>query len=152
MSEMRALETYAEEMFHMGLDAMDNDEYFLALSCLEQAGLMREEPLYCSSLAVCMARTRRTFKQALELCQEALDKDPGNAVHYLNLGRVYLSAGKKKKAIQIFRDGLRKEKNRKIIQELDDLGTRKPLLFSTLERNHPLNKFSGILMKWLGCR
>jgi hypothetical protein len=50
----------------------------------------------------------------LELCEEAIEDDPGVSLHYLNLGRVLVASGMKREAIKAFRNGLLYGKNPQI--------------------------------------
>ena len=45
-----------------------------------------------SYLGYCIARERGQVREAVRLCQSALNAEPNNPAHYLNLGRVYLLA------------------------------------------------------------
>lgn len=145
-------ETYAWEMFGKGLEALERDQVFLALSCFEQAHTLRENPVYCSSLAFCVARTRSSYEEAIGLCRAAMSRETGNPTHYLHLGRIYLLAGQKNMAVETFRNGLKQGHDPRIVRELDDLGLRRPPLFPSLDRSHPLNKYGGLLRSRLGCR
>ncbi len=98
-------EEYAREMFQKALEAMKNQQEYLALSLFEKAQIMARDPLYLSSKALCVAKVRKAFKEALYLCRDAMDAEPENPVHYLHLGRIMLLAGQKGKAITTFRDG-----------------------------------------------
>ena len=142
----------AEENFTKGVQALSNGHLYLALDCFEQAIQLERSPLCCSYLAFCLAQARGQFAEAVSLCEESLDKDPGNSVHYLNLGRVYTMAGQREKAINVFRQGLQFENADDIVRELVTLGTRKPPVIQSLNREHPLNKICGIMMKKLGYR
>jgi tetratricopeptide (TPR) repeat protein len=143
---------YAREMFSKGLEALERDQVFLALSCLEQAKPMRDNPLYCSSLALCLAKTRNAHDEAISLCSEAVGKECCNPTHYLHLGRILILAGEKSEAVKTFREGLKYGKDPRIIRELENLGIRRPPLFPSLDRRHPLNRFGGLLMSRLRCR
>jgi tetratricopeptide (TPR) repeat protein len=99
-----------------------------------------------------LAKERREFKEAADLCLAALKLEPAQAVHYLNLGRVYLAAGQKAAAIRALRRGVKFGKSRAIIEELKRLGIRKAPVVSSLPRNHPVNKHLGVLFKRLGVR
>jgi tetratricopeptide (TPR) repeat protein len=145
-------EEYAREMFEKALGAMSNEQLYLALNCFEQAREMEKDPLYLSSRALCVAKARRSFKEAVYLCREALDKEPANPVHYLNMGKIYLVAGQKKRALKSFQEGLKHSENNEIIEEIGKLGFRKAPLFKFLDRKHPLNKYSGILLSMIGIR
>jgi predicted Zn-dependent protease len=134
------------------LGAMSNEQMHLALNCFDQAREMEKDPLYLSSRALCVARVHRSFKEAVYLCRDALDREPVNPVHYLNMGKIYLEAGQKNKAIKFFRDGLKHGGNSAITAEIVKLGFRKAPLFSFLDRKNPLNKYSGILLSMIGLR
>jgi len=123
-----------------------------ALFHLESALRYGSTPRLNSYLGYCLARERREFKQAADLCLEALRLEPAQAVHYLNLGRVYLAAGQKAAAIRALRRGVKFGKSRAIIEELKRLGIRKAPVVSSLPRNHPVNKHLGVLFKRLGVR
>ncbi len=145
-------EEYAREMFQKALEAMRNEQEYLALSLFEKAQIMAKDPLYQSSKALCVAKVRKAFKEALYLCRDAMDVEPANPVHYLHLGKIMLLAGQKGKAVTTFRDGLKHGGNQEIIAELEKLGNRKAPVFKFLDRGHPLNKISGIMLSKLGLR
>ena len=86
------------------------------------------------------------------MCKEALQQEPDNAVHYLNLGRIYLFTRQKAEAITIFREGLNHETNKEIIAELDNLVPRKPVVVPFFKRENPINKYLGIILKALRLR
>lgn len=142
----------AEETFRKGLDALENGHIYLALACFEQAAAVERTPLHCSYLAYCLAKVRAHFPEAVDLCREALEKDPDNVVHYLNLGRIYLISGEKNKALEVLRQGLRCSDNEAVLRELTLLGERKNPLFPSLGRKHPLNRYLGLILKRLGIR
>ncbi|HYS44286.1 MAG TPA: tetratricopeptide repeat protein, partial [Geobacteraceae bacterium] len=89
---------------------------------------------------------------ALLLCEEAMEDDPGNSLHYLNRGRVLVAAERKREAIKSFRDGLLYGKNVLIKKELDMLGWRKPPVVSGLGREHPVNIWLGKILVTLRLR
>ncbi|MBT1076210.1 tetratricopeptide repeat protein [Geobacter grbiciae] len=144
--------TNVEELIARGIRAANSGKTSLALECFEEAVERRNTPANWSYLAFCLAKERRQFDRAIQLCQEAIRKDPQNAVHYLNLGRVHLLAGRTKDAIHVFRQGLLYEANAHIEAELRKIGLRKPPVVGFLRRNHPINKYLGIMMKKLRLR
>ncbi|RNC72715.1 MAG: hypothetical protein ED859_01780 [Desulfuromonadales bacterium] len=144
--------SFAAKWFSRGIEALGHDNVYLARTCFEHAASEERKPETCSYLALCQAKTRGTFTDAITLAREAVEGDPCNPVTYLNLGRIYLLAGMRDDAIGVFREGLRRGPCEKIIAELDRLGTRKPSPIPGLARNHPLNKYVGILMARLGFR
>ncbi|HEU0265043.1 MAG TPA: tetratricopeptide repeat protein [Geobacterales bacterium] len=140
------------ELFDKGKTALDNGHYHLALVCFERATASIRTPELISCLAVTLAAVRQEYRQALELCEEAVSQEPGNSLHYLNMGRVLLRLGEKGNAITIFRKGLACGKNPEIVRELERIGSRKPPVFPSLPRNHFLNKYLGIILYRLGLR
>jgi tetratricopeptide (TPR) repeat protein len=67
-------------------------------------------------------------------------------VLYLNLGRAYLIANKKKEAYYSFQKGLDIDKRHEnLLKELKKLGIRRKPFFPFLKRSNPLNKYIGML-------
>lgn len=145
-------EEYVREMFGKALDALSHGQFYLAMNCFDQARELAADPLYLSHRALCMARLRRSFDDALSLCRQALDRDPANTVHYLNMGKICLAAGLKQQAIKYFRDGLRHGQSDEIAAEIEKLGNRKAPVFKFLDRRHPLNKYGGMVLSLMGIR
>ncbi|HOP39508.1 MAG TPA: tetratricopeptide repeat protein [Geobacteraceae bacterium] len=143
---------HGNDLYAKGVDALENDHIYLALSCFEQAAYLKKTPLCCSYLAYCLAKVRGQYPEAISLCQGALKEDPDNPLHYLHLGRVYAMAGQRMKALSILRQGLRCDDTSEILRELTQLGERKHPLFPSLSRNHPLNKYLGLALSKLGIR
>jgi tetratricopeptide (TPR) repeat protein len=66
---------------------------------------------------------------------------------YLNLGKAYLAAKKKKDAYDSFKKGLEIDvSNKELLSELRKLGLRREPPISFLDRSNPLNKYIGKLM------
>lgn len=142
----------AEKEFSKGLKALRDGNSVVALTCFEKAAGMASRPEYSSFLGFCIAKERGQVRTGIRLCRDALEKEPENAVHYLNLGRIHLAAGDKQEAIRVFREGLGHGPNREITALLDHIGTRKPPVISSLSRSNPVNKFLGKLLNRLGFR
>jgi len=142
----------ARRLYDKGVAHLSQGKTLPALSCFEQALKKEDSPSIWSSYALCIAKERGQIKKAMLLCKEALEREPDNAVHYLNLGRIYLFTRKKAEAITIFREGLNHEANDEIIEELDNLVIRKPPVISFLARKNPINKYLGIILKILHLR
>jgi tetratricopeptide (TPR) repeat protein len=135
-----------------GESALDSGETLVALMHFETAARLSNAPAIKSALAYCLARERRQYQKALGLCREALGAEPAEPRHYYHLGRIHLLANQKTQAITAFRRGLKHRRYQPIIDELRRLGIRKPPVFSTLPRDHLLNKSIGILLTRLGTR
>lgn len=139
-------------LIRKGLAEIDKGNTMLALIHFEDAVKLDDSPLVRSHLAFCLARERRQLQRAAALCNEALQEEPHNPVHYLNLGRIYLLAGQKNRAIQTWRRGLRIGRNPQLVAELKSLGLRKPPVLKTLGREHPVNKYLGMMLQKMGMR
>lgn len=138
--------------FEKGMDAVDRGDTKVGLACLEDLFAAGHDPVLASYYAVCLAKERGELRKALLLCEEAIEDDPGNALHYLNLGRVLVASERKREAIKAFRNGLLHGKNGLISKELDKLGWRKPPVISCLGREHPVNKYLGRILVMLRFR
>lgn len=144
--------TEAEELYEKGVEAVDMGNWLSALAWFEKAVQMEERPVFHSSLAACIAKERGQYNKAVQLCRDAIEKEPENPVHYLNLGRISLFQGRKEEAMKIFREGLGHGLERRIIWELEKLGTRKKPVIPFLHRDSPVNKYLGIFLKKIRIR
>ena len=144
--------TDGEGLLKRGLEAIAQGDTLSALSYFEKAINIERSPDVCSYYALCIAKERGQVSYAVSLCKEAIQKEPGNSLHYLNLGKIYLIENNKEEAIKTFRAGLDYETNPLIIDELNKLGPRKPPILPFLERSNPINRYLGIMFrtkKWL---
>ena len=103
-------------------------------------------------MGYCLAKERQQFQKALALCQNALSEDPNNPQHYYQMGRIYLLARQKNSAIATFRKGLKLKRYQPIIDELQQIGFRKPPAFQSLAREHLLNRSFGRFLSMIGNR
>ncbi|ORJ62151.1 tetratricopeptide repeat protein [Geothermobacter hydrogeniphilus] len=135
-----------------GKQAIAEGDTLLALVLFEDAARLSATPLVKSHLAYCLAREKKQYQKAIAMCLAAQQSDPGKSLHYLNLGKVYLEAGQKGRAIRAFRQGLKMERNQEIIDQLKRLGQRKPPPVAALPREHFLNRKLGVLLSRVGMR
>lgn len=99
-------------------------------------------------------------RSGVDSCRKALTlfkpKDSRTAsvlypLFYLNLGRAYLAAGKKKEAVEAFLKGLDYDKHySELKKEMKLLGMRKKPPVAFLERSNPINIFIGMLVNKTG--
>jgi len=135
-----------------GVAALKEGNTLVAMIHFEDAAKLEDNPTVRSYLAFCLAKERRQMTKAISLCLTAMQQEPTRTLHHLNLGRIYLMAGQKTRAIQTFRRGLKVERNQQIIDELKKLGLRQAPVLKALNRAHPLNKCLGILFHKIGMR
>ena len=127
-------------------------DYVSALAAIEQIPLTARTPLLLSAYALCMAEVKGAGKSTVNLCHEAIKKDPKNPEHYYRQGRILFLAGRKKDSIWALRMGLRYGRHRGIIEALGSMGIRRAPPLAFLSRTNPLNKFLGILLTRLNLR
>jgi tetratricopeptide (TPR) repeat protein len=116
-----------------------------------------DEPLILSYYGCLQAIVDKKHRSGVEACKRAIalfkgKKSPGEEVlypvFYLNLGRAYLAAGKKKDAVDAFHKGLQYDKsNSDLRKELRGLGMRKPPPVPFLDRANPINKYIGMILQ-----
>jgi tetratricopeptide (TPR) repeat protein len=135
-----------------GITAADRGNTLDALLHFENAARLGSTPILASYLGYCLARERQQVKEAINLCGQALRKEPEKAIHYLNLGRILLGVGKKQLAIDTFRQGLKRERHRSILEALKGLGIRRRPVVPALPRSHPVNRYLGRAFSCLGMR
>jgi hypothetical protein len=123
-----------------------------ALTAIEQIPTAARTPQVMSAYALCLAEVKRNFKIAINICQEAIKREPKNPEHYYRQGRIMIQADKRKDAIWILRMGLRHGRHRGIIDTLGALGIRRPPPLTFLPRSNPLNKYLGMLLTKLNLR
>ena len=141
-----------EEIFATGAEAVNKGDTVFGLACFSRLITSQQSPIIRSYYAVCLAKERDEQQKALTLCIEAIEEEPWNSMHYLNLGKVYLASGDKHAAIKAFRNGLLHGKNQLIAEELNRIGWRDLPVFTDLPREHLLNKYFGKLLKKLGLK
>ncbi len=139
----------ADEYFKKGLQLLGEANLLGALTCFEKAHIQEKSPLIQSYLGYCIATERGQIAEAINLCRAAIEVDPHNPAHYLNLGRVYLKEKRKDGAIAELRKGLSFGDNQDIKALLESLGLRKKPVFSLLPRNNFLNKYIGLILSRL---
>ncbi|MRR06390.1 MAG: tetratricopeptide repeat protein [Deltaproteobacteria bacterium] len=143
--ERSALEE-AELQFELVLKSIEEMDYAAGLVHLEKALELHDDTGWHSYVGLLIALERGEFAVAECLCRASIEHDEANPVHYLNLGKVYLAAGRKQEALATLRKGMELGGNERILALLSQLGTRTPPFFRSLKRSHPLNKFLGILL------
>jgi tetratricopeptide (TPR) repeat protein len=122
------------------------------MSTKNNSNASSDNPEMLSIMGYSLAKESGRIKEGISLCEKALKFNPRESEHYLNLGRIYLLAGKKEHAIKVFKTGLRVGKDRRILHELKNLGVRKPPVFGGFHRDHVLNIAAGKLLKLLRLR
>ena len=129
-----------------------------AYSILLQASVrFPEEPLILSYFGCLQAIVDKKYRSGVENCKRAIQllKKQGSfseevlyPVFYLNLGRAYIAAGRKKDAIETLTKGLKYDSgNSDLKKELHGLGVRRQPTVPFLDRANPINKYIGMILK-----
>jgi tetratricopeptide (TPR) repeat protein len=98
-----------------------------------------------SYFGLCVALVQKKYKEAIDLCRRAIDLEFYNGDHYANLARVYVVAGKRKKAIEMAENGLKAApESELLLQVRSELGIRARPLVPFLDRANPINVTLGL--------
>lgn len=156
--EMKARTTseYLEEVKTL----LRNKNNKSALRVLQEAlGHYPDDPFLLSYFGCLDAIVQKNYREGIETCQRAIvslknkvpfGEDFFYPVFYLNLGRAYLAAEKKKDAIDAFTKGLTVDReNNDLLWEMKKLGMRREPAVSFLRRSNPINKYIGKLLHTL---
>jgi dihydrofolate reductase len=141
-----------KELRQKGIEAVQRKLYFLARRCFEQALALEEHAETASDLAFCMAKSGVDSQEALEIAEKSLEREPENPRIHLNLGRIQILAGAKERGLATLRKGLQLGGGHEFLVELARCGTRTPPPIRSLPRNHPLNRYLGLMLHRLGLK
>jgi len=145
----------AENTFRRGLAALvDGDaaaaaEHFQSAILVEvQHGVRRPQMRYLSYYGLSRAQAHGATPQAIQACETAARRDFFNPDLLLNLGRVYLLAGKTTKALAAFQRGLElAPRHKALLAEHAKVDRREAPPLTVVSRSHPLNRALGKL-RW----
>jgi tetratricopeptide (TPR) repeat protein len=129
-----------------------------AFSLLQDAALQHpDDPFILSYYGCLQAVVDKKYRAGVDNCKRALalikkessfGEDMLYPVFFLNLGRAYVAAGKKKDALEVFGKGLKYDNsNRDILTEMRALGSRKKAPVPFLDRSNPINKCIGLVLR-----
>ena len=154
---------WKEEYLELGIIHAQECNFQAALDSLRQAllkytdqedsldGLDAEDfehlpPELLSYYGLCIAQAEDRVGEGTHLCRLALARDSLRPDFYLNLGRIYLQASEKEKALETFHQGLGLFGNSQaLIQEWRKMGIRKRRVLNFLPRDHFVNRCIGRL-------
>lgn len=142
----------ARQEYLRAVQELENGNVLAALARIESALKLQDNQQWYSCLGFCIAKERGHVTRGLALCQAAIERQPEQPEHYYYLARVLVVANRKPEAIQTLRQGLAQGDDAAIRRLLEELGMRKPPVFSWLHRDNPLNKYLGMLLSRVGLR
>jgi len=140
------LDTEAFAEFRKALGYLRDNYPEQALPHIQRAShLEQHNPFYRSYLGVTLARAEQKYAEAEELCDKALRMKRDQPQLYLNLAEVYVASGRKQDALETLYMGIRyAQRDRRLGQMLSTLSTRRPPIFTFLDRTHFLNRNFGM--------
>lgn len=152
--------TPAENAFRKGLERLTKGEPVEATALFESAirierdrGTARPQMRYLSFYGLSAAMAQRATPETIQACEMAAEKDFFDAQLHLNLGRVYLIAGKTSKALAALERGLQVAPGNKALRsEFARANRRGRLPIPWLRRGHFLNCWLGKLRHSMAMR
>jgi tetratricopeptide (TPR) repeat protein len=130
-------------LIQQGIDAVRADEFLLGFTLLSEAyrgPVENKTPDGLSFYGLCLALVEKKYKPAIELCRRAVELQFYHAEHYVNLAKVYLAAGNRKKAVTTLEDGLKVlPDDESLIAFRRQVGVRSRPAIPFLPRSNPLN-------------
>ncbi|MDX1387916.1 MAG: tetratricopeptide repeat protein [Acidobacteriota bacterium] len=141
----------AENCFKKGLVALaagrpsEASTLFEAAMAIErERGVGRPQMRYLSYYGLSLASVRHAGHDAVRACEEAVRREPFNPDLFLNLGKVYLRAGKHTRALEAFERGLRLDRrHRGLRAALAKADRRADPPIKGFGRSHPVNRLLG---------
>jgi tetratricopeptide (TPR) repeat protein len=123
---------------------------------IEALGSYPSEPFLLSYYGCLEAIINRKYAYGIDTCLKAITlldermsfgQEIFYPTFYLNLGRAYVVAKKRKEAVRAFKKGLTYDKeNKDLLWEMHKLGRRRKPALSGLSRSNPLNKYIGMIL------
>lgn len=115
-----------------------------------------DDPFLLSYSGYLEAAVNKSHQPGIDICHRAIEilkkRVPFGdeffyPVFYLNLGRAYLAAGRKREAVDAFNRGIGIDKeNSELLWELKKLGVRRKPVIPVLKRSNPINRYMGKLL------
>lgn len=130
-----------------GIDATRAEDYARAIEVFTDAysnGFLRGTADGCSYFGVAVALHAKRYREAIDLCKRSIRLQPSNPYHYVNLARVMVAAGNRKKAVEALEQGTGQLPENKIILDFwSTIGRRAKPAIPFLPRDNPLNVVLG---------
>lgn len=97
-----------------------------------------------SYFALCLALVEKKYRPAIEMAKKAIELQFYKAEHYLNLAKIYVAAGDRKKGVEVVEKGLGVVPNDEALRSYRrELGLRQRPPVPFLDRSHAINKSLG---------
>lgn len=141
----------AERTYREGLVALVEARHVDAASCFEEAMQMERQRgngqpkmRYLSYYGLSVALSQGATREAVQACEVAARREFFNADLFLNLGKVYMMAGRRSQGLAALERGLKLDPRHKGLRSyLRRMDRRRGRAFSWLRRGHPVNYWLG---------
>lgn len=136
------------ENVSQGIAAAKKGNFLVGLTLLgefyDRPGNIEKVPDGLSWYGLCVAMINKQYEQALECCRVALEQQPKYAPHHVNLVKIHLSSGNRKKAVEAADQGLAAQPHDMELKGIrQQLGVRARPPVPFLDRSHPVNVSIG---------
>jgi len=134
------------------IEAAKAEDYLRALTLFVEVYGGEEAPTRLNAKAarglsyfgLCVALVQKKYKYAIDLCKRAIELEFYNAEHYVNLMKVYVAAGHRKKALETIEAGLKLHpEDDALLHARRTLGVRARPAVPFLGRSNPINVSLG---------
>jgi tetratricopeptide (TPR) repeat protein len=134
------------------IEATKEDDYLRALTMFVEVYGGQDAPTRMNAKAarglsyfgLCIALVQKKYKDAIDLCKRALELEFYNPEHYINLMKVYVAAGNRKKALETIEAGLKLHpEDETMLHARRSLGVRAKPAVPFLGRSNPINVSLG---------
>jgi predicted Zn-dependent protease len=147
MATERRVDAETAEGLAKGITAALNEEYLTAFTIFSEIyreGFKAETMEALSFYALSVALVNKKYKDAIELGRKAVKAQPFNAHHHINLAKIYVAAGNRKKAVEVLQKGLATlPESKSILAYWKTIGIRSRPVIPFLSRDNPLNVMLG---------
>ena len=141
-----------ERLRKKGVELLRHGDRLKALSLFEKAYELKQTPECRSYLGMLTATERGQIRKGIELCQAAIEDEPQNPVHYMNLSKLLYSVERKTEAVDVVFQARGLASSPEVESWVRAIGLRKRPVFSFLSRRNPINKFTGLMLRRFGFR
>ena len=144
---------HPEEHFQRGLQALAAGKpvravahFQLAVETERGQAPVRAQMKYLSYYGFSLALAYKPTRESVAMCEEAAQEDSFDPELQANLGKVYLLAGKRSKALASIVRGIKLDpKHKRLKALLAKVDRRHPPLIPSLGRDHFINRTAGRL-------
>ncbi len=148
MEDVTLLEYRRAVRFHLKQDRL-KEAYTLLLQAIVH---YPENPYILSHFGYLQAAVEGKYRTGVENCRKAIgimQQNAGREVPaelYLNLGKAYAAAGRRKEAVDTLERGIRYDSGNDLLNELRSIGIRRKPVIPFLNRSNPINKYIGMFL------